>query len=181
MIKKGVSLLISRKSVLQLPARFIHLHRMPKLSMSKPRPSHLSQVTIIIVSPLIKYPDLYQDTSIVFDSLTNFKPHICIVYTYIYTHTHICMHAKLLHLCPTPCDPMDQSPPGSSVHGILHGQYWSGLPNPPPGDLPYPGIEPASLTSPALAGRLFTTSTTWEALYIQVDSFSLTPDTALVV
>lgn len=89
MIKKGVSLLISRKSVLQLPARFIHLHRMPKLSMSKPRPSHLSQVTIIIISPLIKYPDLYQDTSIVFDSLTNFKPHICIVYTYIYTHTHI--------------------------------------------------------------------------------------------
>ena len=33
---------------------------------------------------------------------------------------------------------------------------------PPPGDLPDPGIEPASLTSPALAGRFFTTSITWE-------------------
>ena len=33
----------------------------------------------------------------------------------------------------------------------------------PPGDLPNPGIEPMSLLSPALAGRFFTTSTTWEA------------------
>ena len=33
-------------------------------------------------------------------------------------------------------------------------EYWSGLPFPPPGDLPDPGIEPAS---PALAGRFFTT------------------------
>ena len=31
-----------------------------------------------------------------------------------------------------------------------------------PGDLPNPGIEPASLTSRALAGGFFTTSTTWE-------------------
>ena len=42
--------------------------------------------------------------------------------------------------------------------------YWSGLPLLPPGDLPYPGIKPASLGSPALAGRFFTTSATWEAL-----------------
>ena len=40
----------------------------------------------------------------------------------------------------------------------------SELPFPPPGDLPDPGIEPASLESPALAGRFFTTSTTWEPL-----------------
>ena len=33
---------------------------------------------------------------------------------------------------------------------------WSGLPLPPPGDLPNPGIEPESLTSPALAGGFFT-------------------------
>ena len=42
-------------------------------------------------------------------------------------------------------------------------EHWSGLPCPPPGDLLDPGIEPASLTSPALAGGFFTTSTTWEA------------------
>ena len=41
--------------------------------------------------------------------------------------------------------------------------YWSGLPCPPPWDLPDPGIKPASLMSPALAGRFFTTSAIWEA------------------
>ena len=41
-------------------------------------------------------------------------------------------------------------------------EYWSGLLCPPPGDLPDPGIEATSLMSPALAGRFFTTSTTWE-------------------
>ena len=39
----------------------------------------------------------------------------------------------------------------------------SGLPPPPPGDLPNPGIEPMSLMSPTLAGGFLTTSTTWEA------------------
>ena len=36
--------------------------------------------------------------------------------------------------------------------GFSRKKYWSGLPCPLPGDLPYPGIAPASLTSPALAG-----------------------------
>ena len=48
--------------------------------------------------------------------------------------------------------------------GFSRQEYWSGLLCPPPGDLPDPGIEPASLTSAALAGRLVTTSATWEAL-----------------
>ena len=38
------------------------------------------------------------------------------------------MHAKSLQLCL--CDPMDSSPPGSSVHGIFQQEYWSGLPFP---------------------------------------------------
>ena len=44
--------------------------------------------------------------------------------------------------------------------GVSKQEYWSGLPCPPAGELPDPGIEPASLTSPALAGGFFTTSTT---------------------
>ena len=36
-------------------------------------------------------------------------------------------------------------------------EYWNGLPFPSPGDLPNPGIEPASVESPALASRFFTT------------------------
>ena len=35
-------------------------------------------------------------------------------------------------------------------------EYWSGLPSPPPGDLPDEGIEQASLMSPELAGGFFT-------------------------
>ena len=43
-------------------------------------------------------------------------------------------------------------------------EFWSQLLYAPPGDLPDPGIEPASLLSPALAGGFFPMSTTWEAL-----------------
>ena len=45
--------------------------------------------------------------------------------------------------------------------GFSRQEYWCGLPYPSPGDLPDPGIEPTCLTSPALAGGFFTTSTTW--------------------
>ena len=61
--------------------------------------------------------------------------------------------------CPTLCNPVDCIPPGSSVHGVFQQEYWSGLPCPTPGDLFNPGIEPASLISPALAGRFFTAET----------------------
>ena len=46
--------------------------------------------------------------------------------------------------CPTLCDPVDGSLPGSPSIGFSRQEYWSGLPFPPPGDLPDPGIEPAS-------------------------------------
>ena len=36
--------------------------------------------------------------------------------------------------------------------GFSRPEYWGGLPFPPPGDLPDPGIEPTSIVSPALAG-----------------------------
>ena len=41
--------------------------------------------------------------------------------------------------------------------GFLRQDHWRGLPLPPPGDLPDPGMEPASPTAPALAGRFFAT------------------------
>ena len=45
--------------------------------------------------------------------------------------------------------------------GFSRQEYWSGFPCLPPGNLLNPGIEPASLMSPELAGRFFTT---WETL-----------------
>ena len=58
--------------------------------------------------------------------------------------------------CPTLCDTMDYSTPGSSVHGIVRQEYWSGLPFPFPGDLPDPGIEPRfpALQADALPSEL---------------------------
>ena len=71
------------------------------------------------------------------------------------------MRAKSLHvqLFGTPW-----IPPGSMyiAHqaflsmGFSRQEYWSGLLYPPPGDLPSPGLELESLTSPALTGGFFT-------------------------
>ena len=59
--------------------------------------------------------------------------------------------------CPTLCDSMDCGPPGSSFHrDSPRKEYWNGFPYPPLRDLPDPGIKPASVESPALAGRFFT-------------------------
>ena len=77
------------------------------------------------------------------------------------SHVYVC--AKSLQSCPSLCYPMDCSPPGSSVHGILQGRIVEWVAIPPSRDLLDPGIEPASLMSPALAGRFFTTSAIWEA------------------
>ena len=52
--------------------------------------------------------------------------------------------------------------------GFSRQEYWSGLPFPTPADLPDPRIEPAYLTSPALAAGFFTSSATWEAHFISI-------------
>ena len=68
-------------------------------------------------------------------------------------HYTTCVHA---HSRPTLCDPVDCSPPGSSVHRILQARILE-LPFLAPGDLPNTEIEPAFPAVPALVGRFFTT------------------------
>ena len=75
----------------------------------------------------------------------------------------LCVHAKLLQSCLTPCDPMTVACEAPLSMGFSRQEYWSGSPCPSPGDLPDPGIERTSLMIPALAGRFFTISTTWKA------------------
>ena len=58
--------------------------------------------------------------------------------------------------CQIPCDPMDCSPPGSSVPGISQARLQESVVTPPLGDLPDPGS--GSLFPPASAGRVFTTA-----------------------
>ena len=65
-----------------------------------------------------------------------------------------------LQLCPTFATPQPVACQAPLSMGFSRQEYWSGLPCPPPGDRPDPGIKPTSLLSPALAGRFFTTSAT---------------------
>ena len=65
-------------------------------------------------------------------------------------------------LWPTLCDPVDCSP-ARLLCGILQAKVLERVAISSPGDLPDPGVELASLTSPALAGGFFTTNATWEA------------------
>ena len=55
-----------------------------------------------------------------------------------------CMCVLVTQSCLTLCNSMDYSLPGFSVHGFSRQEYWSGLPCPPPGDLPNLGLEPGS-------------------------------------
>ena len=61
--------------------------------------------------------------------------------------------SEVAQSCPTLCDPLDCSLPGSLSMGFSRQEYWSGLPFPSPGDLPNPGIEPRS---PALEADTLT-------------------------
>ena len=90
-----------------------------------------------------------------------------------YSHSllpRVCVHAKSLQSCLTLCDPVGPSLLGVSVHRILQARILSRLPCPSPGDLSNPGMEPTCLMFPALAGRFLTTSATWEACYLQMQS-----------
>ena len=74
---------------------------------------------------------------------------------------HVLSCFSRVGLCATPGTIARQAPLSME---FSRQEYWSGLPCPSPGDLPDPGIEPASLMSPALAGGFFTSSITWDTL-----------------
>ena len=61
-------------------------------------------------------------------------------------------HFRHVQLCGTPWTVAPQAPLSM---GFSSQEYWSGLPGPPPGDLPDPGIEPVSPTYLALVGEFF--------------------------
>ena len=96
--------------------------------------------------------------------------YVCMCVAYMYTHLHICIYMYVCMLSCFICVQLfvtlwtvaHQTP---LLMRFSRQEYWSGLPCPLPGDLPDPEIKPMSLMPPALAGRFFTTSATWEALY----------------
>ena len=92
-------------------------------------------------------------------SVTSFRPNLS---NHVLLHTLCCMLSRFsrVQLFATPWTAAHQAPLSM---GFSRQEYWSGLPCPPPGGLPDPGIESSSLMSPALARGFFTTSATWEA------------------
>ena len=62
--------------------------------------------------------------------------------------------SEVIQSCPTFCNPMDCSLPGSSVHGIFQARILERLPFPSPGDVPDPGLRPAVLNSMRLLHRV---------------------------
>ena len=77
-----------------------------------------------------------------------------------------CLSCKLSHfshvwLFATPWTVAHQAPLSK---GFSRQEYWSGLPCPPPGDFPDPGIKFVSTYVSCIGGRFFTTDATWEAL-----------------
>ena len=75
--------------------------------------------------------------------------------TFTYTNLELCeCELSRVPVFTTQCTVARQAPMSTE---FSRQEYWSGLPFPPLGNLPNPGIEPTSPTSPALTGRFFTT------------------------
>ena len=86
---------------------------------------------------------------------------------------HACMQSHLL--CLTLCDPMDGSLPRSSVHAIFQAILeWVAMPSSRGSSQPRDQTRISYMT-PALAGRFFITSTTWEAQEKNELLINLTP------
>ena len=98
---------------------------------------------------------LYFLCSVVFNIHIDWMPlfsHCLILSAHARTHTHTLTltlshthrSAKSLQSCPTLCNPWTVAHQTPLSMGFSRQEYWSGLPCPPPEDLPSPGIEPAS-------------------------------------
>ena len=73
------------------------------------------------------------------------------------------VHAQLLQLCPTLCDPVDRSPPGSFVHGILQARIFEWVAMSSSRGSLWPGDRTHDSCFSCIAGRFFTHWITWEA------------------
>ena len=99
-------------------------------------------------------------SNISFSKRSLLKPPWCLTWGFAYS-AHVVSCFSYVRLFVTLWTVAHQAPLSM---GFSRQEYWSGLPCPPPGDLPHSEMEPTSLTSTALAGGFFTTSTTWETL-----------------
>ena len=95
---------------------------------------------------------------------------------YIYIYLKVCVRAKWLQsqFFVTLWTVAHQAPLSM---GFSRQEFWSGLPCPPPVDLPHTRTEPKFLISPALAGGFFTTSATGKPIPIYIASHLILTNT----
>ena len=141
----------------------IHLADSPSDSPSEPFQYSMVASTMTEEKPLIERPhtlvprwslqtasSAQKTASCVSQDINTWESSLCAVLS----------HFRYVQLFATPWTVAHQAPLSM---GFSRQEYWSGLPRPPPRDLPDPGIKPASLMSPTLAGRFFTIGTTCKA------------------
>ena len=108
---------------------------------------------------MVSWPGFFWQTNFIFDTLNFYSdmtsgcPWLCV--TIVMEMVVVVQSLSCVRLFVTPGTVACQSPLSM---GFPWQEYWSGLPFPSTGDLPNPGIEPASPMSPALSGGFFTLS-----------------------
>ena len=109
-----------------------------------------------LLIPGLKFREIFHDFPVTFSYCLR------LIFRYKKVHACVCVLSRFSHVqvFATLWTIAHQAPLSM---GFSRQEYWGGLPCPPPGDLPNPGIEPTSLMSPALAGGFFTASATWRA------------------
>ena len=128
--------------------------------------NHLIFLLCFIIVDILRHLNLCQIKFLVFWLIECGKKlhsilDIIYICCYISNILHACVLSSISHVQPFATRwPITRQVPLSMW--LSRQEYWSELPCPSPGDLPNPGMKPASLMSPALAGGFFTTSTTWE-------------------
>ena len=99
-----------------------------------------------------QFPRLKQPQSYSFDTDRTSRNRLISAYWPSASHVNQDACASACSVVFFSCDPLDCSPQAPLSIGFSRQESWSGLPFPPPGDLPDPGVEPTPLVSPALAG-----------------------------
>ena len=89
-------------------------------------------------------------------------------YSFVCVCVCVCVYSVMSNFFATPWTVVHQAPLSM---GFPRPEYWSGLPFPPPGELPNPGIEPMSPASPALQVSSFTTKPVFFLLQMKMSLF----------
>ena len=109
---------------------------------------HLCHILLSLLTTVAK--NLFDEWRVTVQKKNNSESHTQKIIFWSYTAISMVLDPELLCCClvtsvvPTVWDPVDRSPQAPLSMGFSRQEHWSGLPCPPPGDLPHPGIEPRS-------------------------------------